>query len=250
MKELLILLFGRLNTHGYYTWICRGTLIAAMIVIWPSMKHVAFAFNTTEVSDASGVLGWFAAVGLESGLFFIQLGIADRLRKKKNKWIIFVQILLALGILYENVYCNYIATIGGILDKPHGWTSHMLNEAMRGANPLIDDQVILNIWHFGAGLPLTSLVILIAYAIFDWNRWKENKDMNKPEREPRTKQTKVKVELKDNIKLIENPKTVAKGLNGPPVEVKIVDEPQGKPILKSQQLSAQKKNQYIYPPQK
>jgi hypothetical protein len=155
---------GNLSADKFYSIVCNGILVSLVFVLFGSVSHLAYTFNTVEVAG-SGVVGWIIAFGIESGLMWLAFGLSEK-RKNNDK----TRLILLTSFMFAFCFINFLG------NYYYGISRYLENEQLLYADFIKVDQMI----HYktlllSASLPLIALALIEVYAIFTHRKTIEKK---------------------------------------------------------------------------
>lgn len=163
---------GNLSAYKFYSIVCKGILISLVFVLFGSVSHLAYTFNTVE-GAGSHIVGWIIALGVESGLMWIAFGLSEK-RKNNDKSRLWLLTFFMFGFCFINFVGNYY----------YGISRYLENEQLLYVDFLKVDLMI----HFktlllSGSLPLIALALIEIYAIFTHRKGLEEKKQKRIEKQ-------------------------------------------------------------------
>lgn len=182
-----------------YPYVKFGILLSLVFVLFGSVSHLAYTYNTIE-KDNSGLVGWVLAFGIEMGLAWTAFGLKENKSIKGNEKEAkrLVQYIWLFSII--NFFGNYYYSVSmGLGIKSFTIEQFMLVNIM--------DHIKFSL--LSASLPIIGLSLIDIYTIVSQ---KEEITINKKERADR--KTKKQESLKNQKVAVKSvrikPKTTIK----------------------------------------
>lgn len=173
----------KISGVGFYSLINFGILVSLVFVLFGSVNHLAYTFNTIEGS-AAGFTGWVIALGVESGLLWIAFGMSEK-RKVRDRERMWLLTFFMFCFCFINFAGNYYYGIARYVEK-----DHLLMVDFIKVDLMIHFKTLL----LSGSLPLIALALIEVYSIFSHKKnlevkrvRREKKAANKGSAKPKKK---------------------------------------------------------------
>ena len=174
-----------------YPYVKFGILLSLVFVLFGSVSHLAYTYNTIE-KDNSGLVGWVLAFGIEMGLAWTAFGLKENKSIKGNEKEAkrLIQYIWLFSII--NFFGNYYYSVSKDLE-----VLSFTFEQFKAVNIMNH----LKFFMLSASLPIISLSLIDIYAIVS-----QKHDMNVDKKQRADRKTKKQESLKSQ-KMVVKPKS-------------------------------------------